>query len=291
MSVLWRGLVVGALSIALALLVLPRAAQPGEPTAPAAVAPLKAAAAMRYAALGDSYTAGPGIADQNARPAACRRSSRNYPALVAKALGARLVDASCGGARTRDLNGRQRLNDGSRSRAQLRAVDRRTDLVILGMGANEFGLFARIFGACAGRGSCGDVAGLRRDARRVEPQVRRAVRRIAEQAPDARILVVGYPRMLPAGSPCRQVPLNAAKTRQLRTVWARVNTSLRRAAQARNVEYVDPYPASNNHHACSRRPWVNGARVTAGDGTSFHPTPAGMAGMKRLVLGQIRRGP
>ena len=35
-----------------------------------------------YAALGDSYTSGPGIPDQVGTPAGCDRSNRNYPALT-----------------------------------------------------------------------------------------------------------------------------------------------------------------------------------------------------------------
>ncbi|WP_319264238.1 hypothetical protein [Streptomyces europaeiscabiei] len=39
-----------------------------------------------YVALGDSYTAGSGIPDQNGTPAGCEPSGRNYPALVATRL-------------------------------------------------------------------------------------------------------------------------------------------------------------------------------------------------------------
>lgn len=296
MGTWWRGLVVVVTALGLAVLVLPRAAVPTAPHWPVASPPAERIEAERikYVALGDSYTAGPGLPAQHGHPAACRRSSRNYPSRVATALDARLVDVSCGGARTRDLSRSQRLNDGSRTRPQLEVVDRRTDLVTLGVGANEFGIFARIFGRCARQSTrdrvCGDQADLRRDARRVERTTRRAVRQIRDRAPAARIVVVGYPRMLPPGAVCGQVPFTVTENRRLRTLWARVGTSLRRAAQKTEAEYVDPYPASNNHHACSRRPWVNGTRPAAKKGTAFHPTPRGMAGMSRLVLRTISAG-
>ena len=286
-----RGAVVVVTALGLAVLVLPRAAVPTAPPWPAAPPPTER---IEYVALGDSYTAGPGLPAQHGHPSACRRSSGNYPARVAAALDARLIDVSCGGARTRDLVRPQRLNDGSRTRPQLEVVDRRTDLVTLGVGANEFGIFARIFGRCARQPTrdrtCGDLADLRRDARRVERTTRRSVRQIRDRAPAARIVVVGYPRMLPSGAVCGQVPFTVAETRRLRTVWARVSTSLRRAARKTDVEYVDPYPASNTHHACSRRPWVNGTRPAAKRGTAFHPTPRGMAGMSRLVLRTVSAG-
>src|SRR5689334_16227215 len=59
-----------------------------------------------YVALGDSYTAGPRIPGQHAKPAGCDRSDRNYPALVAAELGlagAEFRDMSCSGATTGDL--------------------------------------------------------------------------------------------------------------------------------------------------------------------------------------------
>lgn len=291
MGTWWRGAVVVMTAVGLAVLVLPPAAVP---TAPPSRVVSPPAERIEYVALGDSYTAGPGLPAQHDQPAACRRSSRNYPARVAAALDARLIDVSCGGARTRDLVRSQRLSDGSRTRPQLEVVDRRTDLVTLGVGANEFGIFARIFGRCArasARGrSCGDRAGLRKDARSVERTTGRAVREIRDRAPGARIIVVGYPRMLAPSRVCNQVPFTVADNRRLRAVWARVSTSLRRAARKTGAEYVDPYPASNAHHACSRRPWVNGTRPDPKRGTAFHPTPRGMAGMSRLVLRTISAG-
>ena len=63
-----------------------------------------------YVALGDSFTSGPAIPTQlgtttdPSAPAACLRSSENYPSLTARALGLQLVDRSCGGATTGDMD-------------------------------------------------------------------------------------------------------------------------------------------------------------------------------------------
>ncbi len=289
MGTWWRGAVVLLAAAGLVLLVLPRAADPitARPTTSVSTTPER----LEYVALGDSYTAGPRLPEQRGHPAACRRSSGNYPSQVAAALNARLIDVSCGGARARDLVRRQRLYDGSRARPQLEVVDRRTDLVTLGVGANEFGIFSRIFGRCAQRSvrglACGDRAALRRDARRVERTTLQAVAQIQDRAPAARILVIGYPRILPRGSVCDEVPFTVADNRRLRAVWTRVNTSLRRAAEGAQVEYVNPYPTSNRRHVCSKRPWVNATRPGAQRGTAFHPNPRGMSGMSRLVLERI----
>ncbi len=59
-------------------------------------------APQHYVALGDSYASGPGIPAQRADPIGCQRSTHNYPALLAQALGIRdYTDVSCGGARRR----------------------------------------------------------------------------------------------------------------------------------------------------------------------------------------------
>jgi hypothetical protein len=49
--------------------------------------PASAQAAGRYVALGDSYTAGPLIANQSLPPLGCLRSDQDYPAEVQRALG------------------------------------------------------------------------------------------------------------------------------------------------------------------------------------------------------------
>ncbi len=263
---------------------------------------------LSYVALGDSFTAGPGLLDQ-ASPSGCKRSSENYPAQVAAALGAQLRDVSCGGADHRDLMIGQRLRDGSRVAPQLAALDRRTDLVTLGLGANEFGLFAQVFGRCdqAAEAStsphpCRDRFTRRvgrdgqevdtklRDAHEVLTTTRTALRQVRDRAPSARLLVVGYPRIVPAaGDGCLPLPFTPADVAWLRAVWEQVNLSLRRAARAEGAEYVDPDPGSQAHGPCAAQPWVNGARPAPGSGARFHPTPAGMTAMAELVLEQARR--
>jgi len=51
-----------------------------------------------YVALGDSYTAGPGIPDQAGVTAGCEQSSSSYPYLVAQSLRLHLTDMSCSSA-------------------------------------------------------------------------------------------------------------------------------------------------------------------------------------------------
>ncbi|HEX3979634.1 MAG TPA: SGNH/GDSL hydrolase family protein, partial [Acidimicrobiales bacterium] len=103
-----------------------------------------------YVALGDSYTSGPAIPTQlgpttnPSAPASCLRSSQNYPSLAARALGLDLVDASCGGATTEDMD----TSQGPGIPAQLDALRATTSVVTLGIGGNDFG-FSTIATNCA----------------------------------------------------------------------------------------------------------------------------------------------
>src|SRR4051794_36739602 len=77
-----------------------------------------------YVALGDSYTAAPFVPTTDLARG-CLRSDHNYPALLARSLGAKLRDASCSGATTADARGRQVLGYGdlrSRMRPQIDSV-------------------------------------------------------------------------------------------------------------------------------------------------------------------------
>jgi hypothetical protein len=61
-----------------------------------------AATAQDYAALGDSWTAGPLIPTQIS-PIGCLKSNNNYPHQTARNLGLNLTDRSCSGADTGDM--------------------------------------------------------------------------------------------------------------------------------------------------------------------------------------------
>jgi hypothetical protein len=64
----------------------------------------QATSPLRYAALGDSYSAASGVLTPDpAAPPSCLRSTSNYPHVIAAATGARLTDVTCGAADTEDF--------------------------------------------------------------------------------------------------------------------------------------------------------------------------------------------
>ena len=98
---------------------------------------------LKYVALGDSYAAAPLVPITDVANG-CFRSSANYPATVAKKLGAKLDDRSCGGATTKDFE-RSQYPDVP---PQLTAVKPDTDVVTVGIGGNDARVFGRLVGKC-----------------------------------------------------------------------------------------------------------------------------------------------
>jgi len=266
---------------------------------PAAAGPI---APHHYVALGDSYTSGPGIPNQTPESGACRRSDHNYPHLVAAALEiGRFTDVSCAGATTAAMGATQPLPGGLSNGPQLDALAPDVDLVTLGIGGNDIG-FGEISITCAGLsilfplGSpCrhhftrhGDEVGRRIEA--AAPKLAAVLAAIRARAPAARILLVGYPVILPAGGPgCWPVmPIAIGDVAWLRGVEGRLNAMLAAQATAAGATFVDTYTSSVGHDVC-RLPWekwVEGFVPTA-PASAVHPNALGMANTARQVLAAL----
>ena len=134
----------------------------------AAAAPSSAAEKppLRYVAMGDSYSAASGVLLPDLSSPLCLRSTRNYPKLVARAIGARLTDVTCGAARTVDFFAPQYP---FLVPPQLNALKPDTELVTMTIGGNDSGVFINAILSCGtsgvvslGQGSpCQDLYGSR----------------------------------------------------------------------------------------------------------------------------------
>ena len=285
-----RGWRVGVLGLCLiATLAAPAAADP--PATP-----------DRYVALGHSYTSGPGIPNQVPDGIGCGRSDHNYPHLVAAALAVTdFTDVSCGSATTEHMTEAQPLPDGLANGPQLDALRPDVDLVTLGIGGNDIG-FGEIIANCVARslllpvGSpCqahytrqGDELGARIEA--AAPKLAAVLAGIRERAPLARVMVVGYPVILPADGPgCWPLmPIAVGDVGWLRTVEGRLNAMLAEQAAAAGATFVDTYPSSVGHDVC-RLPgakWVEGLVPTA-PASPVHPNTLGMANTAAQVLKSV----
>ena len=238
-----------------------------------------------YVALGDSYTAGAGMEPLADEP--CRRSTINYPSLVATALKMeRFSDRSCAGARLLDLQLSQKAGLTRLNAPQLDAVGRDTELVTIGLGMNDHEISTGLLLVCITPPStepndtCKQY--LQQTESTIHAQIRRAaadlnaaLQTIAQRAPGARIVVVGYPRIAPEVGSCPDLlPVPEAQLSRLRGAMKAANQAWSEAAEQAGALYVDMYTPSAGHDICSDDPWVSGYAGVAGKADGLHPFPS-----------------
>lgn len=227
-----------------------------------------------YVALGDSYTAAP-LVPVTRVDNGCLRSTNNYPSQLARALGVRhFDDRSCSGATTRALTSPQR--DGVPP--QFEGLSRDTDLVTVGIGGNEGGLFARLVtGVSANR------TALLRLMPAITTGVTRALQQVHRRAPAADVLVVGYPQIVPRHGTCGALPLPGAEQAYAFEVNRALNQAVHAAATAAGVTWIDLWSVSQGHDICSSDPWINGATNRPGVAAAYHPLRAEQDEVTKLI--------
>ncbi|WP_199434455.1 SGNH/GDSL hydrolase family protein [Qaidamihabitans albus] len=253
----------------------------------------------RYVALGDSYTSAPGAGEPVGRPPGCGRSDNNYPRLVRPEVdAAEFADVSCGGATTEHLSNPQRTAEGTNP-PQLDAVTTDTTLVTLGIGGNDVGFVAlgeqcatrdRAASPCRDRLTSGGTDQLARAVADTAPKVGAALERIGRQAPDARVVVVGYPTVLPenASSCWPEVPYGTGDVAYLRQAIGGLNTMLAEQARAHGAGFAGTAGATEGHSMCAppRARWIEGPEPVTG-AAPLHPTARGQRAMADALLNVV----
>ncbi len=257
-----------------------------------------------YVALGDSYAAGPGIPTQHGSPSGCGRSTASYPGQLARWLGvADFRDVTCGGATTAHMTQPQVVPGGANP-PQLDALRSETDLVTLTVGGNDWG-FSEIVTTCAQTGGADptgdpcrrrytaggrDVLAERADA--VAAKLGAVLDGVAERAPRATVIVVGYLRILPAGAGCwPRVPFAAGDNAYFDDAQRGLDESMARAARAAGARFVGAYRFSAGRDACGspRERWVEPLQPVS-NAAPIHPNERGMTVLSGLTwLAAFRR--
>jgi lysophospholipase L1-like esterase len=248
-----------------------------------------------YVALGDSYTAAPLVpVTETGDP--CLRSSNNYPHLVAASLpDYTLTDVSCSGADSAAMIGVQQIGS-ALNPPQFDSLKPDTDLVTVGLGGNDFGLFSSILADCA---SSSDVnaegspctaaaaSGSKQDLQAVLPKVAArltaVIAGVKDRSPQARILVVGYPQLLPPTGTCAELPIPVAGYDYVRSLIKGLDAAVRTAATNDSAEFIDIYTASAGHDMCSSDPWINGPVTDPQAALAFHPFEAEQVAVADLI--------
>jgi lysophospholipase L1-like esterase len=242
----------------------------------------------RYAALGDSYSAGYGAGDYLTDEASlrCARSRNAYPMLLSDA-DSRLDNVefvACSGAYTADLVA-----------GQLDVLDSYTRVVTLTIGGNDAG-FTVLLG-CLQNGTCSDNqaalqarvdAGLKALAgskaytaeggRKVTSLVK-VISAIHARAPKADIFLAGYPELFGYQKTC---PVSAASRLWVNTQTERLNVVIAASALASRLKgidatYVGVVAGFDGHGVCDRSSsWV------ATD--VMHPTQTGQGAYAKAFI-------
>lgn len=283
------------------LLVLVAAAVPIVGLTSVAVADTEAQAVNRYVALGDSFTAGPLIPNVTGEPIGCVRSDRNYPSLVSQEIKpATFVDVSCSGAETVDMKNEQSTPLGTNP-PQFDALTADTDLVTVGIGGNDVG-FSEIAKECAKRSltnpwgnPCEEHYGDELDQRITDtaPKIAEVLSGIHERSPRAKVIVVGYLRLVPESGGCwPQVPVSKGDIPFMDGVEERLNAMLAEQAGAGGAEFLDAYADSEGRDMCagSGEKWVEGI-IPSQPAFPIHPNAAGMRAVADRMLPLLGRAP
>lgn len=256
-----------------------------------------------YVALGDSYTAAPKTGDLT-KSSGCGQTNVNYPHRIAEATGVQLDDNSCNGASTLNLTQPKLTGPLGPADPQLDDLDKDTDLVTIRLGANDYSLIGRIFACASIRDAaalpgtpCADIDAARGpDAaanrlRDVHTNLDAGLDDIQGRAPDAQIVVIGYPQLIPAEGTCDLLPLPAGDYDYAREIMSGLNEALQGAADDHDAIFIDMYPPSEGHDICSDDPWMAGGLDLDNPpvgATAWHPYAAESQAVAGLVLDALR---
>jgi lysophospholipase L1-like esterase len=272
----WYGRSVGPLSLArLVRLGAALAALVTFGSAFAAAAP--AANGDSYVALGDSYSSGVGTGSYTL-DTACKRSVYAYPYLYTqKHPGTSLTFVACSGAKTSDLLAKQ-----------VQAVTSATTLVTMTIGGNDIG-FANLIYQCT-VGDCS--AALDNTTANLESTLGGALDQVfstvkSRAAPNARIIVLGYPRVFSGASCFGTLGITSTEETKANALAVALDKVIGAHASADGVTYVSALGQFLGHAVCSFSPYLNGLNLF-NTGESYHPTRSGQSsGYLPLVPGPV----
>jgi lysophospholipase L1-like esterase len=243
------------------------------------VAPAAQAAAPSYVALGDSYSSGTGTRSYIDDGTSCQRSTYAYPALVAAARGYALDFRACSGATVADV-----------TNTQLSALSAATSYVTISVGGNDAG-FADVLTECATPWWAGDCDGAIDDAQAfinntLPGRLSTLYASIRSKAPNARVVVVGYPRIF-MGEDCNAGTwFSPAEQTRLNQTADLLNSKTSAQASAKGFAFANPTSRFVGHAVCDDPEWINGLSNPISE--SYHPNRAGhSSGYTPLVSGLL----
>ncbi|MGA5819459.1 SGNH/GDSL hydrolase family protein [Kitasatospora sp. NPDC094028] len=286
----------------------------------AAAKPAPRPATLRWAALGDSYTAGviEATGDLTEPRDGCARTELSYPEVIRHDLGS-LVDlrnVSCGGATSRNVyadaqtpGGRPLPPLGTDPNApyppvppQIDAVSPDADVITVGTGGNDLG-FGQILKDCIELGAAAHGQGtpckdkydpsLSDRFHQLSGDYGNMLNSLHAKAQFARVVTVGYPHLFPEDAGlCRYGDLLQFATFTTGDLaWARtailepLNGVIAAQTARHRDTFVDLYPASAGHSVCDSDHWLDGvlSSIVPLRYAVVHPNATGQAHIATAV--------
>nr|WP_220481971.1 SGNH/GDSL hydrolase family protein [Nocardioides ginsengisegetis] len=224
------------------------------------------AAAPVYVALGDSYSSGVGTRSYISDGTSCQRSTYAYPSLIAAARGYALNFRACSGAKIPDV-----------TNSQLSALTAATSYVTISVGGNDAG-FSDVLTECAQPWWSSNCDGAINTAQAyinntLPGALATLYSSIRSRAANAKVVVVGYPRLF-QGEDCNAATwFSPAEETRLNQTADLLNSKLASAAAARGFAFANPTNAFIGHAVCDSVEWLNGLSNPISE--SYHPNRSG----------------
>jgi lysophospholipase L1-like esterase len=254
---------------------------------------------LNYVAMGDSVAAAPGVPDP-APPAGCRKSTNDYPSVLARRLAVTtFTDVTCSGATTENITSRpQQTKDGLIAR-QIDAVGASTDLITITVGANDVGLasdaqeckvISRNPPPCSSAFVVGDVDRISEVITAQLPVWNMLIDGVRVKAPHARIIVVGYGIFVRPGGCFPGQPVLPRDSDYLQSKLNELDDRQQQLAASKGIDYFDTRPLTRGHDICASPSdrYIEGF-VTTGSAVPLHPNAFGAAAVGNALAGYVGR--
>jgi lysophospholipase L1-like esterase len=231
-------------------------------------APADAGATEEYATLGDSFASGNGTRNPDL-DLACYRSSDAYGPLIAEDRpDTTLVFPACQGAETADI-----------VKGQAAELSGDTDWVTVSIGGNDVDFIELVLNCINHFDEAQCLAAAEDTNAKIETKLPGrlddAYAAIGAAAPNATVMVVGYPRFFGDDVSCLDADgISPTEAEALNGVADNLDAKIGERAGSAGLTYVSVMERFTGHDVCADDPYING-KLEPVVNDAAHPSPAG----------------
>ena len=231
--------------------------------AAALVASPAQAAAVDYVALGDSYSSGVGA---GAGSLPCVQSDQGYPVLWRQSHEvSSFRNATCAGAVTSTV-----------LQTQVDQLSAETDFVTITIGGNDVNFASTVIGCTfSNAAQCEATARRNLEGSNLAAKLDQTYAAIKAGAPNARVVVLGYPNLYETTQACNSWGEPSRANRQIIAAGGdELEAIIKGRAEAAGFTFASVKGLFAGHNICSRQAWINGSLFVAG-ANAYHPNAQG----------------